>query len=102
MNIGTYLTIALIDAAEGKTEEAENKIQRLLRDARQDMTNYSAEADSACQVLGMAGAATAAVDCLREAFTKPSSAFPFLEPLLPYYDPIRDDPVFVQLLAEVQ
>jgi TolB-like protein len=102
MNYLTYPLIALIDAAEGKTEEAERNIQRFLYEARQDMTNYWALADEACQMLGMAGAATAAVDCLREAFTKPSSAYPFLEPLLPYYDPIRDDPAFVELLAEWQ
>jgi len=39
------------------------------------------------------------VDCLREAYPKPSTAFPFLEPYLPYYDPIRDEPAFVELLA---
>jgi len=102
INFGTHLTIALIDAAEGKTEEAEENIQRLLRDARLDMTNYSAEVDQACQILGMAGATAAAVDCLREAFSKPSSAFPFLEPFLPYYDRIRNEPAFVELLAEGQ
>ena len=102
MNIGTYLIIALIDAAEGKTEEAENTIQRLLRDARQDMTNYSTEADQACKILGMAGATAAAVDCLREAFSKPSAAYPFMEPFLPYYDSIRDEPAFVELLAEFE
>jgi TolB-like protein len=100
MNYGTYPLIALLDAAEGKTEDAEKNIQRFMREARQDMTTYSSFADQACQTLGLAGAATAAVDCLREAFTKPSSAFPFLEPLLPYYDPVRNDPAFVELLAE--
>ena len=102
MNYGTYLIIALIDAAEGRTEEAEKNVQRLLRDARQDMTNYSEEADQACKILGMAGATEEAVDCLREAFSKPSFAFPFLEPYLPYYDPIRNEPAFVELLAEGQ
>jgi TolB-like protein len=102
MNTGTHFEIGLIAAVAGNTEEAEKNIQRFLYEARQDMTNYSIFAADACQILGMAGAATAAVDCLREAFSKPSSAYPFLEPLLPYYDPIRDDPAFVQLLAEVQ
>jgi len=26
---------------------------------------------------------------------------PFLEPFLPYYDPIRDEPEFIELLAEL-
>ena len=56
----------------------------------------------ACKILGMAGATEEAVDCLREAFSKPSFAFPFLEPYLPYYDPIRNEPAFVELLAEGQ
>ena len=50
----------------------------------------------------MAGAAEAAVDCLRKAFSEPSMAHPFLEPRLPFYDPIRDDPAFVELLAEIE
>jgi hypothetical protein len=57
---------------------------------------------NACQTLGMAGAAAAAVDCLRKAFAEPSNAHPFLEPYLPYYDPIRDDPAFIDLLAEIE
>ena len=102
MNYGTYHLMGLIAAAEGNTEEAEDHIQRFLREARRDMTNYSSFAADACQVLGMARATAAAVDCLREAFTKPSTAFPFLEPHLPYYDPIRDEPAFVELLAEIE
>jgi len=66
------------------------------------MTDYWGAAADACRILGMAGATTAAVDCLREAYSKPSAAFPFLEPYLPYYDPIRDEPAFVELLAEGQ
>jgi len=102
MNYGTLQIIALIDAAEGKNEEAEKNIQRVLYEARKDMTDYSASAAESCQILGMAGAAQAAVDCLREAFSKPTGAYPFLEPLLPYYDPIRDEPAFVELLTEVE
>jgi len=102
MNFGTYQLIALIAAAEGKKEEAEKNIQRYLYEARQDMTDYSTSAAEACQVLSMASATTAAVGCLREAFSKPSSAYPFLEPLLPYYDPIRDEPAFAELLAEFE
>jgi TolB-like protein len=101
MNMGTYSMIALVAAAEGKTEEAEEYMQRYLHEARQDMTNYSNFAAETCQVLGMAGAAQAVVDCLREALLNPSNVYPFLEPFLPYYDSIRDEPAFVELLAEI-
>ncbi len=50
----------------------------------------------------MAGAAAAAVGCLRRGFAEPSNVHPFLEPYLPYYDPIRDDPAFRSLLAELE
>lgn len=102
MNYATYSMVALIDAAEGKTEEAEKNIQRYLPEARQDMADYSLFAAETCEVLGMAGATTAAVDCLREAYSKPSNVHSFFEPFLPYYDSIRDEPAFVQLLAEEQ
>ncbi len=102
MNVGTYSIVALIAAAEGKTEEAKENIQRYLHEARKDMTFYSSFAAETCRIVGMAGATAAAVGCLREAYSKPSNAFPFLEPFLPYYDPIRDEPAFVELLAEWQ
>jgi TolB-like protein/tetratricopeptide (TPR) repeat protein len=102
MNFGTYQTVGLIDAVEGNREAAVMNIQLYLHEARQDMTDYSSFAAETCQTLAMAGATTATVDCLREAFVKPSNAFPFLEPLLPHYDPIRDDPAFVELLAEIE
>ena len=102
INYGTNLEVALIAAAEGKTEEAERRVRMVLREARKDMTAQTAMLANACQVLGMAGAAAAAVDCLRTAFSVPSTAHPFLEPYLPYYDPIRDDPAFIELLAEIE
>ena len=101
MNFGTHLTIAWIAAAEGKTEEAVMNVQRFLQEARKDMTDYSTSAAEACQIFGVAGATTAAVDCLREAFSKPSNVHPFLEPFLPFYDSIRDEPAFVELLASM-
>lgn len=102
INYGTNLELALIAAAEGKAEEAERLIRMVLREARKDMTDQAAMLASACQVLGMAGAASAAVDCLRKAFSAPSNAHPFLEPYLPYYDSIREGPVFRGLIAEIE
>lgn len=98
----TNLELALVAAAEGNAEETQRLVWRALHEARQDMTALSSMLANACQVLGMAGASSAAVDCLRRAFSEPSFAQPFLEPFLPYYDPIREDPAFIELLAEFE
>ena len=102
INHGTNLELALIAAAEGKTTEVERLVRKVLQEARKDMTAQIALLNNACQVLSMAGAASAAVDCLRRGFAEPSNVHPFLEPYLPYYDPIRDDPAFRSLLAELE
>jgi hypothetical protein len=49
----------------------------------------------------VAGAADAAVQCIRDGLEEPSYVMPFLEPQLPFYDPIRDEPVFVELTEEL-
>lgn len=102
INPGTNLELALIAAAEGNTAEAETLVRGLIREAGKDMTVQVAMLDDACQVLGMAGAASAAVECLRKAFAEPSNVHPFFEPYLPYYDSIREDPAFTALLAELE
>lgn len=102
INYATNLDLAFIAAAEGNAEETERLVRRVLQGARKDKTDQTAMLGNACETLGMAGAATAAVDCLRKAFAVPSMAHPFLEPYLPFYDPIREDPVFIELLAEIK
>lgn len=47
------------------------------------------------------GASREAVKCLRRSFEEPSYAMPFIDPFYPHYDSIRDDPEFVELLAEI-
>ncbi len=47
-------------------------------------------------------AAYAAVDCLRTALANPSYVTPFLEPYRSFYDGIREEPVFVELVAELE
>jgi hypothetical protein len=54
-----------------------------------------------CRVLGMAGATAAAVECIRTGLVEPSYVMPFMEPFLPYYDSIRDEPEFVEMLADL-
>jgi hypothetical protein len=48
-----------------------------------------------------AGLAAATVECFRAAFDEPSYVLPFLEPFMPFYDAIRHDPEFVELMAEI-
>ena len=57
--------------------------------------------DILCQLLGMAGAAEAAVECIREGLAEPSGIMPFMEPYLPFYDSIREEPAFVELVEEL-
>lgn len=55
-----------------------------------------------CQALGIARAGAAAVECIRESLDEASLVYPFLEPNLPYYDAIRDEPEFIELLTEIE
>ena len=72
------------------------------RGGAQDLAGRTLTWDNACQVLGIAGAADDAVQCIREGLETPSHIMPFIEPYLPFYDPIRDEPVFIELVEELQ
>ena len=96
-----YLDIALVTAAEGNTEETERLIRRWRRGAAEDLAELVYVRHHACRVLGMARATTAAVECIRTGLAEPSFVMPFLEPFLPYYDSMRDEPEFVALLADL-
>jgi TolB-like protein len=97
-----YLDLALINAVEGNTQETEKQVRRWFRKAAQeDQAVLAWGRDWACQILGMAGATAAAVDCIRTGVVVPSKVVPFFEPHLSYYDSIRDEPEFVELLSEL-
>jgi TolB-like protein/Tfp pilus assembly protein PilF len=95
------LDMALVTAAEGDTEETERLIRRWRRGATGDLAELVGTRHHTCQVLGMAGATAAAVECIRTGLAEPSMVMPFLEPFLPYYDSIRDEPEFVELLVDL-
>jgi TolB-like protein len=96
------LGAAYLAAVQGDTAETVPLVRGWNREgASKDPPERAFRQDSACQVLGMAGAADAAVACIRTGLAKPSMVTPFMEPYLPYYDSIRDEPVFVELLAEL-
>ena len=97
----TALTFALLAAVEGDTAEAERFMRIYFRNKGTDWADRVSNRDFACQILGMAGASEAAVQCIRDGLEEPSMIMPFVEPLLPFYDPIRETPEFVALEEEL-
>jgi len=96
------LTLALIAAVDGDATGAEQFIRQYYRGAGRDWTDRAWNRDLTCQLLGLAGAADATVQCLRDGLKEPSRVLPFLEPKLPYYDSIRDEPAFIALVEEME
>jgi TolB-like protein len=95
------ISLAAFAALEGDAEAAERFIQQYNRGSGTDWAYRAHNRDFTCQILGVAGAADAAVQCIRDGLEEPSYVMPFLEPQLPFYDPIRDEPVFVELTEEL-
>lgn len=96
-----HLAKAYISAAQGDIPETERLVRTWFRGAVRDLAQRLNLRHQACRALGMAAAASAAVECLRSAFEEPSWAHPFIEPFLPYYDAIRNDSRYIALLAEL-
>jgi TolB-like protein len=96
-----YFERAFLAAVEGDTDEAVRSIRRWEPEAVEDLAGYILFKNQTCQILAMAGAAREAVRCIREGIAEPSNLIPFVEPFLPFYDLIRDEPEFVELLAEI-
>jgi hypothetical protein len=100
--VSAMLGGALLAVLEGNTAEAERQIRRWQRVAPSDLAELATQRHHACRMLGMAGATAATVECIRATLVKPSYAMPFIEPFLPYYDSIRAEQAFVDLLAELE
>ena len=96
-----YFDRALLAAVEGNKDETVRSIRSWEREAAGDSLSYSQSRSQACAMRAIAGATTEAVRCIREALAEPSDVLPFVEPFLPWYDSIRDEPEFVELLAEI-
>ena len=97
-----YLALAFVTAAEGNADEAERLVRAWQREAGRDLAELANLRHFACRALGLAAAASAAVECIRSGLVEPSLVMPFLEPFLPYYDSIRTEPEFVELLTQIQ
>ena len=95
------LTLALLAALEGDTSETERLVRLYYEGPGTDWAGRSGQRDSACQTLALGGAAEAAVKCIRDGLEEPSVIVPFFEPLLPYYDGIRNTPEFTALVDEL-
>ncbi|MGK7296941.1 MAG: hypothetical protein ACNS61_14145, partial [Candidatus Wenzhouxiangella sp. M2_3B_020] len=96
----TNLILAYLAAIKGKTAETERLVRRWFREAEQDLAERVILRHHACRALGLAGATSAAVECLRSAIAEPSQVHPFIEPHLPYYDPIRNDPAYADFMTD--
>ena len=97
----TSLDLALVEAVEGNADEAMRLVRQWRRLESADLAGLMVYRSASCAILGMAGATEEAVECLRESFEEPSYAVPFLDPYYPQYDLIRDEPEFVELVAEI-
>ncbi len=97
----TSLDLALVEAVEGNADEATRLVRQWRRIESEDLAGLMVYRSVFCAILGMAGATVEAVECLRESFEEPSYALPFLDPYYPQYDLIRDEPEFVELIADI-
>jgi tetratricopeptide (TPR) repeat protein len=101
-NSASALSLALVAAAEGNTEETMQLYREWQELNRDDWAGRITQRDRACPLLGMVGATIAAVNCIRLGISEPSYILPFQEIHAPFYDPIRDEPEFIKLVAEIE
>jgi TolB-like protein/DNA-binding winged helix-turn-helix (wHTH) protein len=94
------LARALSAAATGQRKETERLVRRWQREAAEDYAALANHRHYSCRALGMVNAVPATLACLRSALAEPSVLRPFIEPLLPYYDGMREDSRFQAFVAE--
>lgn len=97
-----YLELGLLAVIEGDTESALEWLQRWELQNPVDLATRTMRRHEACRMLGMLAATRAAVQCLRAGLAETSLVLPFFEPLLPFYDGVRDAPEFTTLLQELE
>ena len=95
------MDVALLTAVDGDAEDAERFMHQGMRAMSEDQASMSGYRQLGCWIFGIAKATEAAVKCIRDALVEPSAALPFQEPLLPYYDSIRGEPEFIELLTDL-
>ena len=95
------LARALFAAAAGRRKETERLVRRWQREAAEDYAVLASHRHYGCRALGMVNAVSATLACFRDSLAEPSFLQPFIEPLLPYYDGMRQDSRFTALVAEL-
>ncbi|MBE9538300.1 MAG: hypothetical protein IMF06_04410, partial [Proteobacteria bacterium] len=97
----SYVSLALLTGIQGKAEEAERLVKYWFRHQPIDWAERAGTHHEACRILGIIGATQAAVKCIRAGTVETSYVMPFFEPYLPFYDPLRGEPEFIQMLADI-
>jgi TolB-like protein len=90
--------LALLAALEGDADKAETHLRRMRRILDADYAELMGGRIRSCRIYGLASLAEPTARCLSEAFVEPSTALPFVESGLPYYDTVRNSPEFVALV----
>ncbi len=96
-----YIGLATLSGIDGSNNESMQYIQQWYRDKPIDWANRMVFRHETCRVLGMIEATAATVKCIRDALLQASFMHPFLEPYLPFYDSIRNEPEFIEMLSEI-
>ena len=100
-NARAYIGLALLSGINGNNSESMQYVQQWYRDKPIDWAHRMAFRHDSCRILGMIEATTVAVKCIRDGLEQASFMAPFLEPYLPFYDSIRNEPEFIELLTEI-
>ncbi len=95
------LGLAMLAGFQGNVDESEQLVNSWLGPEHVDWADRNEMMHQACRLLGMIAATESAVKCIRDGLIEPSHVTPFLEPYLPFYDSIRDQPEFREMLAEI-
>jgi len=97
----SYIGLALLMGIQGNVNEARRLIERWPRHEYFDGAERTVFRHETCRVLGMIGATQAAVECIRKGLEEPSYVLPFFEPYLPFYDAVRNEPAFIEMLTDI-
>jgi TolB-like protein len=97
-----YLYMALVFAAEGNREETIAHIRRWEAAYASDITERMNIGDLKCVMLAMISETNSTVECLRSQFQQPSYTLPFLHPHLPFFDAMRNEPVFMEMMKDIE
>ena len=96
-----YTGLALLSGIHGNNNESMQYVQQWYRHKPIDWANRMVFGHEICRVLGLIEATTATVKCIRDGFEQASFMHPFLEPYLPFYDSMRDEPEFIEMLNHI-